>query len=110
MSTVSSGLPWMTYVRWIHRQKGSKQSSSKKNSLYCEEEGCSTLNSKSSVGKTVLLVRFFSLIIAEVADWSRRKQNDKQVSKVGTGAAALLSQSCHWYTVGRQLKWAYVAR
>ena len=51
----------------------------------------------------------WSLIIAEVADCSHRKQSDKQVSKVGAGAAAVLLHSCHWYTAGRQLKWAYVA-
>ncbi len=51
----------------------------------------------------------WSLIIAEAADQSHRRQSDKQVSEVGTGAAALLLHSCHWYIVGRQLKWAYAA-
>lgn len=65
---------------------------------------CSTLHSRLSVHTTVLPVIFFniwSLIIAEVADWSHRKQSDKQVSKVGTGAAALLLHSCHCYTVSQ---------
>lgn len=51
----------------------------------------------------------WSLIIVEVAGLSHRKQSDKRVSKVGAGAVALAVHSCHWHTVGRQLKRAYVA-
>lgn len=51
----------------------------------------------------------WSLIIVEAAGLSHRKQSDKRVSKVGAGAVALAVHSCHWRTVGRQLKRAYVA-
>lgn len=51
----------------------------------------------------------WSLIIVEAAGLSHRKQSDKRVSKVGAGAVALAAHSCHWHTVGRQLKRAYVA-
>lgn len=93
---------------------------SKKGSLYCYCLSWQS-NREAAVNPTVACLsiwlcyqwdffHIWSLIIAEVAEWSHREWSDKQVSEVGTGAAALLLHSCHWYTVGRQLEWAYVVR